>query len=208
MPRSDLHEAVWEAVPEGGQPPLANLRLAYLLEHLTPGRRVLDLGCGEGWFAQQLAQRGMQVVGADVAGEPLRRARAHHPGLRLELITQGEQWPFAVAEFDAVWAGEVIEHVADTAAWLSELRRVLAPEGTLLLSTPAHGLLRRLGLALLPGAFEAHFDPRGDHLRFYTVSSLRALLHDFRFEEVRIDRAGGIPGVRACLLACARRARF
>ena len=176
----------------------------------APGawQTVLDIGCGEGWFTQQLAQRGIQVVGADVAREPLQRARARHPGLRLDLIAHQDQWPFAVGEFDAVWAGEVIEHVADTTAWLSELRRVLRPQGTLLISTPAHGLLRRLGLALLPGAFEAHFDPRSDHLRFYTAFSLRLLLHDFRFEQVRIGAAGGFPGARACLLACARRTRF
>lgn len=208
MPGSNLHQDTWEALPEGIEPPLARARLAYLLEHLAPGQRVLDLGCGEGWFTRQLARRGMRVVGADVAAEPLRRIHAREPGLRLELIGQQEAWPFEVGEFDAVWAGEVIEHVSDTTAWLSELRRVLGPRGALLLSTPAHGPVRRIALALAPGAFEAHFDPRGDHLRFYTAASLRALLADFRFEQIKIAGAGGLPGARACLLACARRTRF
>jgi ubiquinone/menaquinone biosynthesis C-methylase UbiE len=50
--------------------------------------------------------------------------------------------PFKDNSFDVVWASEVIEHVADTARWLSEVRRVLAPSGRLLVTTPSHGRLR------------------------------------------------------------------
>jgi 2-polyprenyl-6-hydroxyphenyl methylase/3-demethylubiquinone-9 3-methyltransferase len=208
MSPRELYEGVWEALPEGLQPSLADARLAFLLGSLGGSERVLDLGCGEGWFTQALREAGFAVVGADVAQEPLRRARRRDPELDLQLLDEQGPWPFADAQFDAVWAGETIEHVADTAAWLSELRRVLRPDGVLLLSTPTHDLLRRLALALLPGAFSAHFDPRSDHLRFYTRASLRALLTDFRFVKVEISGLGGVPGARACLLASARRARF
>jgi 2-polyprenyl-3-methyl-5-hydroxy-6-metoxy-1,4-benzoquinol methylase len=215
-------EGVWERAPEGVQPPLAQLRLRFLLGLLAPGQRVLDLGCGEGWCAAALSQAGFDVVGVDVAKEPLRRARRRHADLDLREIGAGGGlaeaggglagadggWPLTDASFDAVWAGEVIEHVADTAAWLSEVRRVLRPHGTLALSTPAHDRLTRLRLALRRGAFEAHYDPRADHLRFYTRRSLRELLQDFRFEQVRICGAGGLPGARATMLASARRARF
>ena len=110
--------------------------------------------------------------------------------------------------FDVVWAGEVIEHVADTAAWMSEVRRVLRSGGTLLLSTPDHGPLARFALGLSGRAFDRHFDPRGDHLRFYTRRTLATLLADFRFEAVRLEGLGGPPGARRTLLASARRARF
>lgn len=208
MSTRELHESVWEAVPEGMRPPLAKARLAFLLGGLAGGERVLDVGCGEGWFTQALREAGFCALGADVAAEPLRRARRRDPELELHLLDERGPWPFADAQFDAVWAGETIEHVCDTAAWLSELRRVLRPEGLLMLSTPAHDVLRRLALALAPGAFAAHFDPRADHLRFYTRASLRALLDDFRFMEIEISGLGGLPGARACLLASARRARF
>ena len=107
-----------------------------------------------------------------------------------------------------MWAGEVIEHVADTAGWLSELRRVLRSGGVLLLSTPDHGRLRMLGWALAPRAFATHFDPRADHLRFYTRRTLSELLEDFGFQDVAVRRAGGPPGARRQLLASARRSRF
>ena len=208
MSLRDLHEGVWDGVPKDAQPPLAEARLAFLRAGLRGGESVLDIGCGQGWFAQALCEAGFAVIGADVAAEPLRRARRRHPGLDLRLLEEEDSWPFADAQFDAVWAGEVIEHVADTVAWLSELRRVLAPGGRLLLSTPAHDVLARLALALRRGAFEAHFDPRLDHLRFYTRRSLRALLADFRFLDVQVSGLGGVPGARRCLLASARRARF
>ena len=102
--------------------------------------------------------------------------------------------------FDAVWAGEVIEHVADTAGWLSEVRRVLRSGGTLVLSTPAHELLTRLAFGLSGRAFAAHFDPRSDHLRFYTRRTLVGLLEDFGFEQIEtaVGVVGPLPPRQCC----------
>ena len=205
----DYHEALWEAVPEGLEPVDFARRSDFLLSHVRARERVLDVGCGEGRFAAELARAGAEVVGIDAAAEPLRRARRHHPELvDLRQVPAVGPWPLEDASFDAVWAGEVIEHVADTAGWLSELRRVLRSGGLLLLSTPDHGRLRMLGWAFTPRAFAAHFDPRSDHLRFYTLRTLSELLEDFGFQDVAVRRAGGLPGVRRQLLASARRSRF
>jgi SAM-dependent methyltransferase len=195
-------------VPAGSQPPELALRRRFLLEHVSAEERVLDVGCGEGWFASELARAGARVVGIDVACEPLRRARERDPGLDLRLTDAGGPWPVEDASCDAVWAGETLEHIADTAGWLSEARRVLAPGGRLLLSTPAHGRLRVLWLACSRRAFDAHFDPLADHLRFYTRSGLTRLLGEFGFQEVSVRAAAGPPGVRRLLLARAVRSRW
>ncbi len=215
MPSHAYYESLWEGVPEGLAPSHARLREAFLLERVAAaseraGRppRVLDVGCGEGHFAAALARAGAEVVAIDVAAEPLRRALAHSPDLDVRLIEPEAPLPFEDSSFDVVWAGETIEHVADTSGWLSEVRRVLRSGGTMLLSTPNHGPLSRLRLALSRSAFEAHFDPRSDHLRFYTRRALYDLLADFRFEEVEVLGAGGVPGARRVLLASGRRARF
>jgi 2-polyprenyl-3-methyl-5-hydroxy-6-metoxy-1,4-benzoquinol methylase len=208
MSPGDYHEALWEAVPEGLDPPDFGTRSRFLLEHVRASERVLDVGCGEGRFAAELGKTGAEVVGIDVAAEPLRRARERYPELDLRQISAEGAWPLEDASFDAVWAGEVIEHVTDTAGWLSELRRVLRSGGVLLLSTPDHGRLRMLGWALAPRAFATHFDPRADHLRFYTRRTLSELLEDFGFQDVAVRRAGGLPGARRQLLASARRSRF
>jgi 2-polyprenyl-3-methyl-5-hydroxy-6-metoxy-1,4-benzoquinol methylase len=208
MSSREYHESLWEAVPEGLQPADLGVRLAFLLEHVEPGQRVLDIGCGEGRFATELERAGIAVVAADVAAEPLRRARACDPGLDLRLIASDRPWELEDSSFDVVWAGEVIEHVADTAGWLSEARRVLRSGGRLLLSTPAHPPLRVLAMALRPGSFDTHFDPLSEHLRFYTARTLRRLLGDFGFEEIRIRGVGRVPGAQKLMLASARRSRF
>ena len=207
-PSGDYHEALWEGVPEGSEPADLGLRRAFLLEHVQAGERVLDVGCGEGHLAAELARAGAEVGGIDVAAEPLRRARLRHPELDLRQVAAEGAWPLADASFDAVWAGETIEHVADTAGWLSEVRRVLRSGGGLLLSTPDHGRLRMLWWALAPRAFDAHFDPRADHLRFYRSRTLTELLEEFGFHDVNVRSAGGPPGARRVLLASATRARF
>jgi 2-polyprenyl-3-methyl-5-hydroxy-6-metoxy-1,4-benzoquinol methylase len=208
MAAHDYHERLWEGVPEGLDPLDVELRREFLLERVRPGERVLDVGCGEGWFAAELAAAGAEVVAIDVAEEPLRRARARHPQLDVLLVRVEGGWPLEDASFDVVWAGETIEHVADTAGWLSEVRRVLRSGGSLLLSTPDHGRIAMLGLALSGRAFAAHFDPRADHLRFYTRRTLTRLLDEFGFQEVDVRGAGGPPGARRRLLAQGVRSRW
>jgi 2-polyprenyl-6-hydroxyphenyl methylase/3-demethylubiquinone-9 3-methyltransferase len=208
MSSRDHHEALWQTLPEGLEPSDFDLRRRFLLAHVGAGERVLDVGCAEGRFAAELVRAGADVVGVDVAEEPLRRVRVRYPELDLRLIDEEGQWGLEDASFDAVWAGEVIEHVADTAAWLSQVRRVLRSGGRLLLSTPDHGPLLRLRLACSTRAFATHFDPRGEHLRFYVRPTLVALLEDFGFEDVEVRAAGGLPGARRLLLARATRSRF
>jgi 2-polyprenyl-3-methyl-5-hydroxy-6-metoxy-1,4-benzoquinol methylase len=106
-----------------------------------------------------------------------------------------------------VWAGEVIEHVADTATWLSEVRRVLHSGGRLLVSTPAHERRELLRVVLRARAFAAGFDPLSDHLRFYSRATLTALLAQFGFERISVRVARG-EGAQRVLLASAVRSRF
>jgi SAM-dependent methyltransferase len=200
----ELYEDVWRDVPADLPPFAFARRRDFLLSHVRAGERVLDLGCGEGAFCAQLASAGIEPVGAEVAESAVARARERHPGLRFELVPAHGPLPFADAAFDAVWASEVIEHVADTARWLSEVRRVLRPGGSLLVTTPYHGRLKNLMLAL--AGFEAHFDPTGQHLRFYTRRSLRDTLEQFGFEQIEIAGAGGAPLLWKTMLARARRA--
>ena len=196
----DYYEELWLGLPETLAPPDWELRRGFLVAEVRPGDRALDVGCGDGVFTAELAARGAQPVGVDVAEAALERARAGNTGLNFRRVPVDGPLPFADNAFDLAWASEVIEHVGDTARWLSEVRRVLAPGGRLLLTTPAHGRLR-----LLLGGVERFSPPLGDHLHLYTRRSLRGLLEEFGFARIQVRSAGGPPGLRRVLLARAAR---
>ena len=119
-----------------------------------------------------------------------------HPALTFTLVAIDGALPFEDGAFDVVWSSEVIEHVADTARWLSEVRRVLVPRGRLLLTTPSHGRLR-----LAIDGIERYSEPLGDHLHLYSARSLRELLTEFDFEVEELRCACGPPLLRRLLLA-------
>jgi SAM-dependent methyltransferase len=192
----DYYEDLWARLPAELEPPDWELRRTFLLGEIRPGDRVLDLGCGAGAFTAEIARGGASVVGVEVAGTAIARARARHPHLDFRLAPIDGPLSLDDASFDLVWASEVIEHVADTARWLSEVRRVLAPGGRLALTTPSHGRLR-----LTLGGIERFSEPLGDHLHLYTRRSLRRVLEELGFEAVWVRAVGGPPLLRRVLLA-------
>jgi 2-polyprenyl-3-methyl-5-hydroxy-6-metoxy-1,4-benzoquinol methylase len=189
MTHAELLEAVWAAVPAGTEPERFALRRDWLLARVQPGERVLDLGCGEGAFSAALAEHGAHPVGLDVVDEPLRRAAAQHPAPSWRRGALDGPLVFDDGAFDVVWAGEVLEHVVDVQGLLSEIRRVLPSGGRLLATTPDHPPELLARLAADPAALDAHFDPRADHLRFFTERTLGGLVSDLGFEvrELRSD---------------------
>ena len=196
----DYYEELWRRLPEELATPDWDLRRSFLVENVRHGDRALDLGSGAGDFTALLAEAGAQVTGVEVAEAALARARPRHPDLDFRITPIDGPLPFEDNEFDLVWASEVIEHIADTARWLSEVRRVLVPGGRLLLTTPSHGRLR-----VVLGGIDRFSEPLGDHLHLYTRASLRALLAEFGFEQVSVRAAGGPPLLRRLLLARAVR---
>jgi ubiquinone/menaquinone biosynthesis C-methylase UbiE len=203
-PVESWRESVWRAVPEDARPERFAARRAFLLAHVRAGDRVLDLGAGDGSFTGELRAAGCEVVAVDVAEEALRRARARVPDLDARRVDEGASLPLDEDTVDIVWAGEVLEHVADVVGLLAEVRRVLRWGGTLLVTTPYHGRVMLLALALRARATDEHFDPRVDHLRFFTARTLHAVLSDAGFADVEIEAVGGVPLLRAALHAVAR----
>lgn len=196
----DYYEELWRGLPEALEPPDFELRRRLLLEGVQPGQRVLDLGSGAGDFTALLAQAGADPVGVEVAQAAVDRASARHPDLDFRLAPIDGPLPLEDNSFDVVWASEVIEHIADTARSLSEVRRVLAPRGRLLVTTPSHGRLR-VALA----GIERFSAPLGDHLHLYTRRSLTETLREFGFDHIDVRGAGGPPGFRRMLMARATR---
>ncbi len=104
---------------------------------LARGKRVLDAGCGAGYGSAELAQVAESVVGVDIAPDAIAFARAHYERANLRFEEAScTKLPFEDAAFDLVAAFEVIEHLENWRGFLQEVRRVLAPSGQLIVSTP------------------------------------------------------------------------
>jgi SAM-dependent methyltransferase len=196
----EFYESVWAALPRDPEPWAWEERRKLLLAEARPGERVLDLGCGAGRFVAALRDAGAKPVGVEIAEAALERARANVPGADFRLLEPGGGIPLGHGEADLVWCSEVLEHVPDTGALLNEARRVLAPSGRLIVTVPDHPVVRRVLIALF--RHESHYDPLGQHVRFYTRRSLTRTLEATGFTAVRIERLGG----RAALVARAIRA--
>jgi SAM-dependent methyltransferase len=197
------YESFWADAPQDPEPWAWERRRALLLDAAAPGERVLDLGCGAGRFVAALAQAGADPVGVEIAGAALERARRNAPGADLRLVEADGSLPLEHGSVDLVWCSEVLEHVADTEHLLLEARRVLRPGGRLLLTVPFHGRVKAALIGLL--RFDQHFDPIGQHLRFYTRTSLARTLERAGFADVRISAWGGPPLLRTGLTAWASR---
>lgn len=111
---------------------------AYLLPHLEPGQRVLDVGCGPGTISVDLARRVGplgEVVGLDVAADVVALAEAHRAESGAENVrfAVGDVYALDVEDdgFDVVHAHQVLQHLTDPVDALRELRRVLRPGGLL-----------------------------------------------------------------------------
>lgn len=104
---------------------------------LAGGKQVLDAGCGVGYGVEILASAGANVIGVDIDAGAVEEARRRF-GERAETIAQGDlrdMW-FDDDSFDLIVCFETIEHMDDAEQALAEFRRVLRPDGLLLVSSP------------------------------------------------------------------------
>jgi SAM-dependent methyltransferase len=146
------------------------------------GRRVLDLGCRSGAFTRHFLE-GNEVVGLDVDRVALDKAA--DLGIEPVVANVEEPLPFEAASFDAVVAGELLEHLQFPEALVAEARRVLRPGGILVGSVP-NAFRVQSRLRFLRGR-PPEDDPT--HLHMFSPDAVRALLA--AFDEVRIEYVGG-----------------
>jgi len=124
-------------------------RLTYF-DRIAPdwkGLDVLDLGCGGGFMAEPLSRRGARVTGVDPSAASLEAARKHAQSQGLNIVYRegkGEAIPLESGSMDRIICVDVLEHVQDLDKVISEIRRVLRPQGLFLFDTVNRNWLSRV----------------------------------------------------------------
>ncbi|MEA2833300.1 MAG: 2-polyprenyl-6-hydroxyphenyl methylase / 3-demethylubiquinone-9 3-methyltransferase [Methylobacteriaceae bacterium] len=173
------------------------LRVSYIRDAVAKhgsfeGARILDIGCGGGILCEPLARMGAEMTGIDPAAGNIDIARAHAAPQNLAINYRADTAETLAAEganFDAVLAMEVIEHVPDQAAFVATACALVRPGGLLIMST-LNRTLKSFALAIIGAEYVLRWLPKGTHKweRFVTSDELARFM---RRSGMRvIDRAG------------------
>ena len=195
--RFSRHAADWWA-PRG---PMAALhqfnpvRLAYIRDQAAArferdpktldclkGLRMLDIGCGGGILSEPLARLGADMVGVDPAEDNIEAARAHAEEQQLTIDYRAgtaEEVAAAGERFDVVLAMEVVEHVADIAAFVSTCASMVKPNGLMIAAT-LNRTLKSFALAIVGAEYVLRWVPRGTHQwdKFVTPRELETAIEN------------------------------
>lgn len=166
------------------------------LSGLPPEANVVDVGCRNGYLISRVANTGWRLYGIDSSISGIEWARRTYPqvefvhGDAMRALT-GE---LTAGSFDAVISVEVIEHTYDPRDMLTNLRSLLKPGGTLVLTTPYHGYLKSLAIAIT-GKADSHYSPLwdGGHIKFWSHRTLAAVLRECGFGDLRFADSGRVP---------------
>ncbi|MEH2385319.1 MAG: class I SAM-dependent methyltransferase [Nostoc sp.] len=157
--------------------------------------RILDIGCGNGSLSKLIAQHGYEVVGIEESGSGVKFASQTFPDCH---FIQGTIYNLPYAEigekFDIVIAAEVIEHLFYPKELVRNAKECLKPNGRLIITTPYHGYLKNLILAV-SGKMDKHFTTLwdGGHIKFFSVATMTALLETENYTNIKFNFAGRFP---------------
>ena len=169
----------------------------------TGARTILDAGCGNGQLVGVLQSLGYDVTGVDGDEGGIRVARDLYPDAKFEVGLFGDAPP---GRFDMVCSTEVIEHLYAPHELARYCYDALKPGGTLVISTPYHGYLKNLVLALV-GGWDAHFTAtwHGGHIKFGSRKTLSAMLEQVGFRIAAFKGAGRYPFLWKSMIIIAHR---
>lgn len=170
------------------------------------GRRVFDLGCGNGAVASWLHNKGYDVTGVDPSHEGIQNAQRAYPYLKLFKGSAYDPLAAKYGQFPAVISLEVVEHLYYPRQFAASLINLLEPQGIAIVSTPYHGYFKNLAISVT-GKWDKHFTALWDHghIKFWSEHTLSVLLKEAGFSQVTFMRVGRIPALAKSMIAIAKK---
>jgi 2-polyprenyl-3-methyl-5-hydroxy-6-metoxy-1,4-benzoquinol methylase len=170
-----------------------------------PDRRAFDLGCGNGATCGLLSALGFSVTGIDSSQSGIAQARAAFPNVRTEVASVYDNLAAAYGTFPLVVSLEVIEHCFEPRVFATTFLELIAPGGIGFLSTPYHGYLKNIALAV-SGKMDRHFTALwdGGHVKFFSIETLGALLREAGARNIKFVRVGRVPILAKSMVAIIR----
>ena len=170
------------------------------------GSRVFELGCGSGATADMLCAMGYSVTAVDPSTSGIEHAQKSYAGPVFAQRSAYDNLAGEFGTFSVVVSLEVIEHCYKPRHFVDSVHSLLVPGGVAVISTPYHGYLKNLALALA-GKFDDHWSPLwdGGHIKFWSERTLAALLNERGFDDVVFVRVGRIPPFAKSMIAVARK---
>ena len=165
-----------------------------------PDQRAFDLGCGNGATCKMLASLGFDTVGVDTSESGIAIAQAN--GVNARVGSAYDDLVGTYGTFPLVVSLEVIEHCIDPRTFAKTFLSLIAPGGVGFLSTPYHGYLKNLALAVT-GKMDRHFTVLwdGGHVKFFSIKTLQELFKEAGATDPRILRVGRIPAFARSMVA-------
>ena len=181
--------------------------LDMLARHAPPGTRAaFDLGCGNGSFARALLDANWDVTGVDPSRSGIEMARLHAPSARFEVASAYDDLADRFGTYPVVTCLEVIEHLYDPRSALQTLNTLLRPGGVAVISTPYHGYLKNVVLAVT-GKLDDHFTALWDHghIKFFSIRTLSRLMEQVGLMAIEWKRVGRIPALAKSMIVAVKR---
>ena len=175
---------------------------------MSGSKNIIDMGCGNGTMVKALTDMGYNAYGVDASADGIEIANQKVPGKFYKCDIDNKELPdeLKTIQFDTIVSTQTIEHLYSPQMFIEFCRDILPAGGVLIITTPYHGWLKNVCIALF-NKFDQHVTAliEGGHIKFFSRKTLAELLGQNGFSVNRFEGMGRIPYMWKSMLFMARK---